>query len=701
MRHENKWYDLHPLTQSQFMITNIKRDVYANKAKGRPEVIGVVEWFRVGEYELVEKTLDLLKTLSFNELRTGISWADYHQQDGKKWFEWLFPTLAKKVNLLPCFLYTPPSIGISPKISSPPKKPKDYADFLDVIVTRYGKYFEWVELWNEPNNRTEYDYTLDHNWEIFSEMIGGAAFWMKRLHKKTLLGGMSPVDPNWLGMMYRNGVMKYIDAVGIHGFPSVFDTMWEGWEINIDRVNNVIRSFGGNQEVWITEAGFSTWQYDEQKQLNEFISALEAPVKRMYWYSINDLDPQLPTVEGFHLDEREYHFGLITKNENQKLLYRLLESHGVEGIKEHRWLSNPYSTLSENKNKHHALITGGAGFIGTNLANKLLNDGYSVTILDNLSRPGVENNLQWLLRMNKHNLRVEIADIRNEFIVQQLVSSATVVYHFAAQVAVTTSCKNPIDDFGVNVTGTINILEAIRSAKNPPELIFTSTNKVYGSLEDIAIQFKNSRYEPEDKVYATYGIGEDRKLDFHSPYGCSKGAADSYILDYVRTYGIKAVVFRMSCIYGYHQCGTEDQGWVAHFLLSALKGHPITIYGDGLQVRDILFIDDLLRAFDIAHRKIDQLTGQAFNIGGGIDNSISLQELIKDIENIHGADITREYGDWRPGDQKFYVSDIRKFQKLTGWYPKVSSKRGIQKLYNWLKEIQPVNNMILKSKVYN
>jgi CDP-paratose 2-epimerase len=680
------------------MNSKINLNVLTNAPACKPEIIGAVEWFRVGEYEQVEKTLDLLKAISINELRTGISWADYHTKDGKKWFEWLIPKLAKEINFLPCFLYTPPSIGIEPKTSSPPKNPKDYADFLDIIIKRFDDYFEWIELWNEPNNRTEYDYTLDHSWEIFSEMIGGAAFWMKRLHKKTVLGGMSPVDPNWLEMMYRNGVMKYIDAVGIHGFPGVFDTMWEGWEKNIKRVNRVIRNFGGNQEVWITEAGFSTWQFDEQKQVREFINALETPAKRMYWYSINDLNPRLPTVDGFHLDEREYHFGLISKNENRKLLYRLLETHGVEGIKENRWLSDTYSTLNENNNPH-ALVTGGAGFIGTNLVDKLLNEGYSVTILDNLSRPGVENNLQWLRRMNKHNFKVEIADIRNEFVVQRLVNSAEIVFHFAAQVAVTTSCKNPIDDFEVNARGTLNILESIRMAENPPDLIFTSTNKVYGGLEDIPIRLKGSRYIPEETVYAAYGIGEDRKLDFHSPYGCSKGTADSYILDYVRVYGIKAVILRMSCIYGYHQCGTEDQGWVAHFILSALKGNPITIYGDGLQVRDILFIDDLLRAFDTAHKNMDRLTGQAFNIGGGTENSISVQELIKDIEYIHGAELVLEYGDWRQGDQKFYVSDTRKFQNLTGWYPEVSAKKGVQKLYNWLKETQPVNNMMLRSKI--
>lgn len=677
------------------MISDINLNGYSKNKNGQTGIIGAVEWFRVGEYEQVEKALDQLKALSFKELRTGVSWADYHTKEGEKWFNWLIPTLAKEINILPCFLYTPPSLGIEPKTSSPPKNPKDYADFLDVMVKRFDKYFEWVELWNEPNNRTEYDYTLDHNWEVFSEMIGGAAYWMKQMGKKTVLGGMSPIDPNWLEMMYRRDVMKYIDAVGVHGFPSVFDTMWEGWETNIHRVNDVIKNFEGNQEIWITETGFSTWQYDEQRQLKEFFNALEAPAKRMYWYSINDLNPALPTVDGFHLDEREYHFGLIKKNENQKLLYRLLNTHGVEGIKKSKWLSDSYSSLNGNKNKNHALVTGGAGFIGTNLVDKLLSDGYSVTILDNLSRPGVENNLKWLRNKYNHNLKVEIADIRNEFIVQQLVNSATVVFHFAAQVAVTTSVKNPVDDFDINAKGTLNVLEAIRLAKNPPALIFTSTNKVYGGLEDINIHLKDSRYEPSDPAYADFGISEDRKLDFHSPYGCSKGTADSYIIDYVRTYGIKAVIFRMSCIYGHHQCGTEDQGWVAHFLISALKGNPITIYGDGLQVRDILFVEDLVRAFDIAHKNIDKLTGQAFNIGGGVENSISLKELIKDIENIHGEKISLDFGDWRPGDQKYYVSDIRKFKEMTGWYPEVSAKEGVQKLYNWLKETQPINNMML------
>jgi CDP-paratose 2-epimerase len=496
--------------------------------------------------------------------------------------------------------------------------------------------------------------------------------------------------------------MKYIDAVGIHGFPSVFDTFWEGWEANISRINQVINKHGGNQEIWITETGFSTWQFDEQRQLKEFFNALEAPAKRMYWYSINDLNPELPTVDGFHLDEREYHFGLINKNDNQKLLYRLLHEHGVENLNKDKWLSDTYRTPHTRKNNNNVLVTGGAGFIGTNMVDNLVSSGCSVTILDNLSRPGVEKNLKWLRRKHKKNLKVEIADIRNAFAVQQAVNVADVVFHFAAQVAVTTSCKSPMEDFEINARGTLNILEALRLRENPPPLIFTSTNKVYGGLEDLEIHLKNSRYEPANQFLASHGISEDRKLDFHSPYGCSKGTADSYILDYVRTFDLKAVIFRMSCIYGPHQFGTEDQGWVAHFLISALKGNPITIYGDGYQVRDILFVEDLVEAFNLAYQNIDQLAGQAFNIGGGVANSISLMELLKVIEEIQGEKIKVDFGDWRPGDQRYYVSDITRFKNLTGWAPKTSYSEGVEKLYNWLKEIQSVSpkDIVLDPKIF-
>jgi len=251
---------------------------------------------------------------------------------------------------------------------------------------------------------------------------------------------------------------------------------------------------------------------------------------------------------------------------------------------------------------------------------------------------------------------------------------------------VTSSLVDPIFDFEVNARGTLNLLEAIRSLDNPPPLVFTSTNKVYGGLPDVMLVKNGDRYEPENIEIRQNGINESRPLDFHSPYGCSKGTADQYIIDYARTYSIPAVVFRMSCIYGPHQYGTEDQGWVAHFLITAIEERPLILYGDGKQVRDILFIEDLIDAFLLAQEKMDDISGQAFNIGGGATNTISLLELIQLISAAHGKAPSVQFDGWRPGDQRYYVSDTRKFQLATGWKQKVGVKEGVGKLYNWLRE---------------
>lgn len=357
------------------------------------------------------------------------------------------------------------------------------------------------------------------------------------------------------------------------------------------------------------------------------------------------------------------------------------------------------SKSTTDHRNHTTLITGGAGFIGTNLADALLSEGKSVIIYDNLSRNGVEKNLNWLReKHNSSNLRIEIADIRDEAALRDAVNAADAVYHFAAQVAVTTSCTDPLMDFEVNARGTINLLEAIRQSEKQPPLVFTSTNKVYGDLEDLKVILKGDRYAPEDAAIAAAGVSEARSIDFHSPYGCSKGAADAYILDYARTFGLQAVVFRMSCIYGPHQFGTEDQGWIAHFLISALEGKPLTIYGDGKQVRDILFVEDLVRAMKIAQEQMGKLTGQAFNIGGGVNNTISLLELLKMIENMHGEALDVDFGDWRPGDQRYYVSDIRKFSNAGSWAPQITAQQGIQHLYQWLIEFR---NTTITNNIYS
>jgi CDP-paratose 2-epimerase len=332
------------------------------------------------------------------------------------------------------------------------------------------------------------------------------------------------------------------------------------------------------------------------------------------------------------------------------------------------------------------LITGGAGFIGTNLAHRLLSVGQPVLIFDSLARPGVEQNLRWLHDTHGNRLAIEIADTRNAEAVRRTVDRATQIFHFAAQVAVTTSLADPVEDFEVNGRGTLNLLEAIRAQASPPPLVFTSTNKVYGALEDVGLRRRNLRYEPTELSLRQTGVSEARPLDFHSPYGCSKGCADQYVLDYTRTYGIPAVVFRMSCIYGPHQFGTEDQGWVAHFLIRALEGEPITLYGDGRQVRDILCVNDLVDAFLLAQQHMATEAGQAFNIGGGPGNTVSLLELLELIGEMLGRKPEVELDAWRPGDQRYYVSDIGKFQRATGWKPRVTVQEGLELLTRWLTE---------------
>jgi CDP-paratose 2-epimerase len=333
-----------------------------------------------------------------------------------------------------------------------------------------------------------------------------------------------------------------------------------------------------------------------------------------------------------------------------------------------------------------ALITGGAGFVGANLAHRLMAQGQPVLVLDNLSRAGVQRNLDWLRDAHADLLSVMVEDVRDAAAVRHAVSRASRVFHFAAQVAVTTSLVDPQEDFAINAQGTLNVLEAARGQARAPSVLMTSTNKVYGGLEDIALHLAGARYAPVRDDVATHGISEARPLDFHSPYGCSKGTADQYVHDYARSYGLRTVVFRMSCIYGLRQFGTEDQGWVAHFLLRALDGAPITLFGDGRQVRDILYIDDLVDAFLLADRHVDRLSGRAFNIGGGPGNVISLLDLLDRIETLEGRRPTIRHEDWRTGDQRYYVSDTRGFQAATGWRPQVNAMQGIQWLHQWLRE---------------
>jgi CDP-paratose 2-epimerase len=333
----------------------------------------------------------------------------------------------------------------------------------------------------------------------------------------------------------------------------------------------------------------------------------------------------------------------------------------------------------------HTLITGGAGFVGTNLADRIMRDGGRVLVFDNLSRDGVEENLRWLTQRHGSACDVEVADVCDVGAVRRAMADSERVFHLAAQVAVTTSLDEPVHDATVNLEGTINLLEAARACRRPPTLLFTSTNKVYGGLEDVALAEGRTRYEPLDPAILAHGIDERRPLQFCTPYGCSKGGADQYVLDYARSYGLSTIVFRMSCIYGPHQFGTEDQGWVAHFLIRALEGEPITVFGDGKQVRDVLYVEDLVDAFLTAADHGRRLAGQPFNIGGGAGNCLSLVELIELISKEYGRAPAVEFGPWRRGDQRYYVSDTAAFTAATGWRPRTPPRDGVRRLHGWLR----------------
>ncbi len=336
-------------------------------------------------------------------------------------------------------------------------------------------------------------------------------------------------------------------------------------------------------------------------------------------------------------------------------------------------------------NTKPVLITGGCGFIGCNLADRLANKGNEVIVLDNLARAGVRENAQWLKARHGERVTIVIGDVSDPIPVIAAVREAGAVLHLAAQVAVTSSMENPLNDFEVNARGTVNVLEAVRLHNASAPVLFASTNKVYGRLiDDSQLQRNDQRYTPVDPMLVK-GVSESATLDFYSPYGCSKGAADQYVRDYARVFGLHAAVLRMSCIYGPRQFGNEDQGWIAHFMLSAIRGEPITIYGNGFQVRDALYVSDAVDAWLSVLDNIALATGRVFNLGGGHANSVSLLELIQLIAHLNGEEIQYSFADWRPGDQPWYVSDISALTAATGWKPATPLMTGLASLRQWLE----------------
>jgi CDP-paratose 2-epimerase len=330
------------------------------------------------------------------------------------------------------------------------------------------------------------------------------------------------------------------------------------------------------------------------------------------------------------------------------------------------------------------LITGGAGFIGCNIADALATRGMPVLIFDNMSRLGADEQVCWLKERHGDQIEIEVADIRDPEAVKRTVSRASAVLHLAGQVAVTTSLDRPVDDFEINTRGTLNVLESVRLENPHAPVVFASTNKVYGRLlSKDAFARRRHRYVASDGRFAA-GVSETEAIDLHSPYGCSKGAADQYVHDYARVYGLCTAVLRMSCIYGPRQFGTEDQGWIAHFMLQSIRHRPVTIFGDGLQVRDALHIDDAVAAWLRTLDCIDSVRGRIFNLGGGPKNSVSLLELLDLIAQLRGEPPDIRFSGWRPGDQPWYISDIRAIATAVKWQPRVTLRDGLRTLERWL-----------------
>jgi CDP-paratose 2-epimerase len=514
-------------------------------------------------------------------------------------------------------------------------------------------------------------------------MIGAAAHWTQQRGWKPVLGGPCPFDPNWLELMGKRGVLATVSAVGFHAFPGTWDSEaggWLGYDAHLATMRSVLDRHNPAAKIWITEAGYSTWRNDDAAQVEHFRQALAAPADRLYWYGWQDIPRSVPVQQGLYFDPRHYHLGVTDTAGRPKMLRRRLETGGIEALRRPAKLHAPRIV----RETAPVAIFGGAGFIGANLADSIMGDGNDVIVFDNLNRQGVERNLNWLASRHGPHLHFVAGDIRDAGAVAAIIDVAGAVFHLAAQVAVTSSLVDPQDDFAVNAQGTLTVLESIRRLAPTTPLIFASTNKVYGNLVDLEMEELADRYVPVSKRVRSRGVNETRPLAFCTPYGCSKGTADQYVLDYAHSFGLRTAVLRKSCIYGPRQFGTEDQGWVAHFLIRALRNEPVAIYGDGKQVRDVLHVKDAVAAYRSVLANIDMIAGQAFNVGGGVENAVSLKMVLKEISEITGRATVFEYGEPRTGDQLYFVADTTRLADAVGWGASVGWREGLRDLAKWL-----------------
>ena len=605
---------------------------------------GFSEQFRPGEHERVEQAIAGMRAAGATRLRTSLSPADA-DAGGEAWVGWLLPKLTRAFDVLICL-----DLAAA----------QDAAAFVGDFLGRHGAQVRQLEL------RPRRDDPL--------APIRRAVERARRSDCGVVLTGCA----DWLDRFGSEGGFRQLAAIGVQapaGVPSQAPAEWP----ELDAARTVLHRHGSTAPVWLTSAGYSTWRHDEAVQVAQFRAALGAPAERVYWSDWQDRAAD-GAADRDCIDPRHAHRGVTDAAGRPKLLRRLLETAAPRR-------PGDVSLPSRPRVRRHArpvVIVGGAGFIGSNLADALLSEGNEVVVFDSLSRPGTERNLGWLEARHGARMQPLLADLRDRTAVREAVDGAASVFHLAAQVAVTTSLDDPRYDFAINAEGTLNLLEAVRARAPKAPVVFASTNKVYGALADLAVGDFDGRTLPRDDDVRACGLDESRPLDFCTPYGCSKGVADQYVLDYARSFGLRTAVLRMSCIYGPRQFGTEDQGWMAHFLIRALKGEPITIYGDGRQVRDVLHVSDAVRAYRAVLSGIEEVSGRAFNLGGGPANAVSLHLVLAEIEALLGRTLSIVYENWRQGDQPYFVADTRRLHRAAGWRPVVGWREGLRDLAAWL-----------------
>lgn len=661
---------------------------------------GFAESFRFGDHERVERVVAGVRQAGCRQLKVSVSPLDYFRTGGVEWLEWLFARVASELELLPCLRYT--SDIQRPRTSPEPlRRARAYAEFVDSVLTRHGKHFGYVELCSpppmSPSERPEDSWLLSA--EILTATLEAARGGWNIVLGTPVPATVAPrngageeapssaqeLDFYWVHALGQRGLLDEVFALSLQGQQHQGGSIRaaaERWVAQCLALREVLSLYGARASLWLTECGYSTGGRDEARQAELFARFLQIAAERHYWDAWEDRPPTSRPLDPGHRR------GIVHADGRPKLLARLLTQDATTGATCLESWSAPSRPIAGPQDAP-VVVIGGAGFIGCNLAKSFLEDDVPVVVIDNLSRPGVERNLSWLCQEFGDRVRPLLTDIREEERLGEVLGQARAVLHMAAQVTVTSSLDDPLEDFEINAYGTLRVLEALRAAKRRIPLVFASTNKVYGHLGDLALELTSAGYHPADTELRRWGIGEDRSLEFCTPYGCSKGVADQYVLDYARSFGLAAAVLRMSCIYGPRQFGTEDQGWVAHFALQALRGQPVTLYGDGWQVRDVLHVSDAVRAYRAVLDSMDRVGGQAFNLGGGPDNAVCLQHVLAELAHLAGHDVGVLRGEPRTGDQLYFVADNRKLERAVGWAPRMGWRDGIRDLWTWLGSAHP------------